>query len=258
VEHLFVDAIDAADQLIYIETQYFSSTRIRKALLQRMCAPDRSRLQIVVVVNERAEAFKEEIAVGLRQAKNVERLRQVAQTNGHALGVYFTVSDGAGEQQRSTYIHSKMMAVDDRFLTVGSANLTNRSLEVDSELHVSWEAAPGEKLCRGIRRLRVSLLAEHAGLAGPAAIRPLVAIPGLVERLNDVAARPGARLRVHGPARPGQEAAMKIIDPEDLPFDPTRAVFPDGEAEQDDECDSDRSYEVMEGVRNWGGRRAGR
>ena len=31
------------------------------------------------------------------------------------------------------------MIVDDRFLTVGSANLTNRSMGLDSELHVAWE-----------------------------------------------------------------------------------------------------------------------
>jgi phospholipase D1/2 len=242
VEHLFVDAITAADRLIYIETQYFSSTRIRKALLQRMRAADRPRLQIVVIVNERAEAFKEEIAVGLRQAKNIARLREVAAATGHALGVYCSLSDGAGEAQRPTYIHSKLMLVDDRFLTVGSANLTNRSMEVDSELHVAWESDErSPRLVRAIRRLRVSLLAEHAGLAGKAAIRPLVAIEGLVDRLNQVAGRAGARLQVHGPTRPAQEKVMAIIDPEDLPFDPARAEFSDGAAapDSDDEADVD-------------------
>ena len=246
VEHLFVDAIAAADRLIYIETQYFSSTRIRKALLERMRAADRPSLQIVIVVNERAEAFKEEIAVGLRQAKNIERLRQVAGRTGHALGVYFSLSDGQGEAQRSTYIHSKLMAVDDRFLTVGSANLTNRSMEVDSELHVAWESDErSPRLARAIRRLRVSLLAEHAGLGGPAAIRPLVAIDGLVERLNQVAGADGARLKIHGPPRPGQQTAMAMIDPEDLPFDPSRAQFPDGEAEPDEDEDEDDTHEAM-------------
>lgn len=243
VEHLFVDAIDAADHLIYIETQYFSSTRMRKALIERMRAADRSRLQIVVVVNERAEAFKEEVAVGLRQAKNIARLRQVAAATGHALGVYYSLSDGEGEQQQPTYIHSKLMSVDDRFLTVGSANLSNRSMEVDSELHVAWEAPPHQPPTRSIRRLRVSLMAEHAGLAGAAAIRPLVAIPGLVARLDQLAARPGARLRIHGPPSPAQQTAMKIVDPEDLPFDPARAQYVDGAAEEDD--DSDRTYEVI-------------
>jgi phospholipase D1/2 len=151
VLQLFIDAITAADQLIYIETQYFSSSRICQALVERMRAPGRPGLQIVVVVNERAEALKEEIAVGLRQAKNLERLRRVAASTDHALGLYFSLSDGAGKTQRATYIHSKLLAVDDRFLNVGSANLTNRSMGVDSELHVSWEATAGQtaRLPRG-------------------------------------------------------------------------------------------------------------
>ena len=37
-----------------------------------------------MVLNERAEALKEEIAVGLRQAQNLERLREVAAATGHA------------------------------------------------------------------------------------------------------------------------------------------------------------------------------
>jgi hypothetical protein len=49
----------------------------------------------------------------------------------------------------------------------GSANLTNRSMGIDSELHVSWEAGgvarDDRRLVRAIRRVRVSLLAEHGG-----------------------------------------------------------------------------------------------
>jgi len=241
IEHLFSDAIAAAERLIFIETQYFSSRRICQALVDRMREAGRPRLQIVVVVNQRAEALKEEIAVGLRQARNLERLREVAADTGHALGLYYTLSDGAGQAQRATYIHSKLLAVDDRFLSVGSANLTNRSLGVDSELHVSWEAPPGESRrppSRGIRRLRVSLLAEHAGLEGPAGIRPLLAIDGLVERLDALAARPGARLRKHGPPTDGQRRALALVDPQRLPFDP---VSPDGDDEDDDAPTDERA-----------------
>jgi phospholipase D1/2 len=219
-----------------------------------MRAADRARLQIVIVVNERAEAFKEEVAVGLRQAKNIARLRQVAAATGHALGVYYSLSDGPGEAQRATYIHSKLMLVDDRFLTVGSANLTNRSMEVDSELHVAWESAADDRsrLGRGIRRLRISLLAEHAGLAGTTAIRPLVAIDGLVDRLNQLAGQAGARLQIHGPPRPAQQTAMSIIDPEDLPFDPARAQYPDGEAAADEDDDGDGDDDSYEAIAEQG------
>ena len=236
VERLFLDAIEAADALIYIETQYFSNRRIREALIARMRDAERSRLEIVIVVNERAEAMKEEVAVGLRQAKNLEELRRVAHETGHALGCYFSLCDGANETFRATYIHSKLMVVDDRFLTVGSANLTNRSMGTDSELHASWEVfADAESqlgLARAIRRVRVSLLAEHGGLSGVPDIRALRRIDGVVERLDAIAARPGARLQRHGPPTPEQATAMELIDPEDLPFDPDTS---EGQDEPTDE-----------------------
>jgi phosphatidylserine/phosphatidylglycerophosphate/cardiolipin synthase-like enzyme len=229
VERLFVDALDAAEHLIYIETQYFSSRRIHQALLARMRAPGRAPLQIVVIVNERAEALKEELAVGLRQAEILEHLRRAARDTGHALGIYHSLCDGSFEAFRATYIHSKLMIVDDRFLTVGSANLTNRSMALDSELHVSWEAvgtaAVDRRLRRAIRRLRVSLLAEHSGLAGPG-IRGLVRVDALVARLDALASRPPARLQPLGPPTAAQRAVMELVDPQELPFDSEVAESP--------------------------------
>jgi phosphatidylserine/phosphatidylglycerophosphate/cardiolipin synthase-like enzyme len=234
VEALFTDAIGAAERLIFIETQYFSSRRIREALIERMARTDRPRLEIVVLVNERAEALKEELAVGLRQAQNLEQLRRSAAPSGHRLGLYYSICDGVTEAFRNTYLHSKLLAIDDRFLTVGSANLTNRSMGTDSELHVSWEANGSDRdnrrLARAIRRVRVSLLAEHAGLGGIRAVRSIARIGGLAERLDELAARPGARLQRHGPPTPIQAAAMKVADPEVLPFDPDTS--PEREADE--------------------------
>ncbi len=224
VEHLFVDAIAAAERLVFIETQYFSSRRIRDALIERMERADGPRLDIVVLVNERAEALKEELAVGLRQAQNLDLLRDAAAKSGHRLGLYYSVCDGPTDDFRCTYIHSKILAVDDRFLTVGSANLTNRSMGIDSELHVTWEALgtgrDDRRLARAIRHVRVSLLAEHGGLEGFRSIRSIARSERLVERLDALAAIPGARLQRHGPPTPAQEAAMKVVDPTTLPFDP--------------------------------------
>jgi phospholipase D1/2 len=220
VERLFEDAIAAADRLIYIETQYLSSRRIREALVQRMRAAGRPRPEIVIVVNEQAEALKEELAVGLRQARNLEVLRDVASGTGCALGCYFSVCDGAHETFRATYIHSKLMIVDDRFLTVGSANLTNRSMGLDSELHVTWEHDGDHgRLVDAIRNVRISLLAEHTGLAGTDAAG-LDVMEGLVARLDAITLRAGARLQRHGAPTPAQQTAMQLIDPDDLPFDP--------------------------------------
>src|SRR6185503_4709824 len=121
---------------------------------------------------------------------------------------------------RATYIHSKLMIVDDRFLTVGSANLTNRSMELDSELHAAWEQeGDSGPLVDSIRNVRVSLLAEHAGLS-PAAATGLEAMDGLVARLDAMAARADARLQPLPAPTPAQQTAMQVVDPDDLPFDP--------------------------------------
>jgi phosphatidylserine/phosphatidylglycerophosphate/cardiolipin synthase-like enzyme len=242
VEALFVDAIDAAEALIYAETQYFSSRRICAALERRMRRADRPRLEIVIVVNERAEALKEELAVGLRQAENLARLRRVAAETGHALGLYHSRCAGAGEGFEATYIHSKLLVVDDRFLTVGSANLTNRSMGVDSELHASWEVPRGHggPAARAIQRVRLSLLAEHCGIPGGAAIRALAPVRGLVKRLDEWAQRPGARLQRHGPPTPVQAAVLELVDPQALPFDPEAAGA--DEAGRDEPADDARRH----------------
>ena len=233
VEHLFEDAIAAADRLIYVETQYLSSRRMREALARRMLASGRPRPAIVIVVNEHAEALKEELAVGLRQARNLEVLRDIASRTGCPLGCYFSLCDGEHDTFRATYIHSKLMIVDDRFLSVGSANLTNRSMGLDSELHLAWEHEGGDGgLLDSIRNVRVSLLAEHAGLPAEDAAG-LEPIEGLVARLDDIASRDGARLQRHGEPTPAQRTAMQLVDPDDLPFDPETTAAEDAAGTRD-------------------------
>ncbi len=212
------EAIDRAERLIYIETQYFSSREIREALERRMRAQGRTPLQIVVLVNARAEAFKEQIAVGLRQTENLVWLGRVAHETGHSWGCYFTLADGTPESR--TYIHTKLFIVDDELLNVGSANLTNRSMGLDTELNLVWDVRgheAGERVARAIKDVRVSLLAEHAGVSDP---KILTTIDGLVERLDALAKRTDSRLRRHPAPTPGERDAIAIVDPQQLPFDP--------------------------------------
>lgn len=254
VERLFIDAIGAAEQLIYIETQYFSSSAVCEAFVSRMSDRERPKLQIVVILNPKPEALKEEIALGLRQAKILTRLGYTAASTGHALGVYGTLSDGEGPDRPSTYIHSKLLLVDDRFLTVGSANLTNRSMGVDTELHASWEARASSEadgaLRERIRSVRVSLLAEHTGLRADAAGAlpvDLASVDGLVARLDGLTAAENGRLTRHVLASTREKQIMKLIDPDVLPFDPAQPDYGDeAEGLEDEELHSRRWF--MSGV----------
>ena len=189
----------------------------------RMREPGRTRLEIVLILNMRGETLKEQAAVGLAQAQNVGRLRQVAGETGHALGMYYTLPacDAEEPPERATYIHSKLMIVDDRFLTVGSANLTNRSLVLDTELNLSVETQqPDDALARSIHAVRVSLLAEHTGGA------ELTQCEGLVAELDRLAGQgegtrtEPCRLRFHPSPTLSERAALSLIDPQSLPFDP--------------------------------------
>jgi hypothetical protein len=62
-------------------------------------------------------------------------------------------------------LHSKMMVVDDEWLRIGSANINNRSMGVDTECDVAIEAAGRADVAKAIRDLLNKLLAEHLGVA---------------------------------------------------------------------------------------------
>ncbi|WP_438014432.1 phospholipase D-like domain-containing protein [Sorangium sp. So ce315] len=228
IRDLYLDAIDGAERFIYIETQYLSSQDIADGIERRMRAEGRPPLDVVLVLNMEAETMKEQIAVGLSQAKVLGRLRAAAAETGHRLGVYYTLP-ACGEDEtaeRATYIHSKVMIVDDRFLTVGSANLTNRSLSIDTELNASVETDdPDDALGRSIRRARASLIGEHLGDL------EFDRADGLVTYLDAVASPPtgprapgsSCRLRIHPSPTADERVLLEVIDPHALPFDPAAA-----------------------------------
>jgi phospholipase D1/2 len=237
IRTLYIDAIEAAEQLIYIETQYFSSHVMGEVLERRMRDASKPLLEIVLVINMKGETLKEQAAVGLAQAELVGRMRVIAAETGHHLGIYYTnPACGPDDQpQHTTYIHSKLMVVDDRFLTVGSANLTNRSMAVDTELNASVETRDAsDELARSIRTARALLLGEHTG--GP----PIEQSSGLVSALDQLAAgtdpAAGCRLRRHPSPTSDEQAILALLDPQTLPFDP------------DSVEDHDRS--LMSGIKN--------
>jgi phosphatidylserine/phosphatidylglycerophosphate/cardiolipin synthase-like enzyme len=197
IVRLYRDAIAAADELIYLENQYFSSQAVFEALTERLKAPGRPKLDVVLVLPKRLPSWVEAAAMGPPRLTMLDALRQTAEETGHRLGLYGSASKAAGGEEVPVLIHSKLLAVDDRFLTVGSANASNRSMGLDTELNVSWEAAPRDrKLARSIRDARAGLLAEHCGLSTRSAERrELRRRRGLVGVLDRLADDPSTRLR---------------------------------------------------------------
>jgi phospholipase D1/2 len=221
IRRLFLDAIDAAEELIYIENQYFSSKALYQGLVARMMDKSRPRLDIVLMIAKDADAFLEQISIGIAQEKLVRGLREIAIEEGHSLGIYYPASVGADGEEVATYIHSKLFLVDDRFLSIGSANMNNRSMGYDTELNVAWEGLSRDlKVIESIREVRVNLLAEHTGLDLTES-HELQRTQGLVSYLNRLADDRACRLR-HHPVESvsGQYPWVTSILPEGLPFDP--------------------------------------
>ncbi len=192
IRRLFTEALLSATHLIYIESQYITSRAFTQALIERLKDGSRSTLEIVIIMPARLEGRMEKATIVGPQRLVLSALTQTAKEHGHSLGVFapLTPTQARAHTQDqeitcSTYVHSKLMIVDDRFLTIGSANTTNRSMGLDSELNLAWDCATSDgELERGIRALRISLLAEHVRLSPEQAKIEHFEANGLCEKLR--------------------------------------------------------------------------
>jgi phosphatidylserine/phosphatidylglycerophosphate/cardiolipin synthase-like enzyme len=193
IRALYMDAIREAKAFVYIETQYITSRALHEALVARFCDESQPPLQVIIVVPRGGDTFKEELALGAAEEQLLASIERVAWDRGHLLRVLYSGPSDGSESSLPTFIHSKVLVVDDRFLSIGSANCTNRSFGLDSELNLVWETDERRgPLGRSIARLRASLLSEHAGIAHD---ERLMETDGLVQRL-DALVEAGTRLRL--------------------------------------------------------------
>ena len=159
VEALYLDMIARARRYIYIENQYFTAHSIGDALEARLREPGGP--EVVVVTRLLSHGWLEENTMGVLRSKLVERLRS-ADVEAR-FNVYYPDMPGLAEGT-CVDVHSKMMAVDDEWLRIGSANINNRSMGVDTECDVAIEAGGRNEIARVIRNFRDDLLAEHLGV----------------------------------------------------------------------------------------------
>jgi uncharacterized membrane protein YdjX (TVP38/TMEM64 family) len=156
VERLYLDMIARARRHIYIENQYFTSHRIADAVARRLAEPDGP--EIVLVTRLLSHGWLEEVTMHVLRSRLVRELRE-ADRYGR-FHVYYPHVEGLAEGT-CVDVHSKMMAVDDEWLRIGSSNLSNRSMGLDSECDVAFEAKGDPRVSEVIRDFRCGLIAEH-------------------------------------------------------------------------------------------------
>jgi phosphatidylserine/phosphatidylglycerophosphate/cardiolipin synthase-like enzyme len=209
VEQLFLDQIAGAERFIYAENQYFASRRIAQAIAQRLDRDDCP--EIVLVEPLSSNGWLQAVAMDSARARLIEALRR-RDRNGR-LRIYHPYT-AAGEP---IYVHAKIVVVDDRVLRVGSANMNNRSLRLDTECDVTIDAGVGGNAPRSgaIRAIREGLIAEHLGLdraALSAAIGEEGSLIGMLERLRADRLRPYETPDIN--AVEAWLADNEILDPE--------------------------------------------
>ena len=194
IERLYLDAIASARRCIYIESQYFASGSITRAIAARLIEPDGP--EVVIVNPEAAQGAIEDAAM------HVTRSTMMLALQARDRFRRFRMVSPVNAADESIYVHAKLLIVDDMHLRVGSSNIDRRSMGFDTEADVAVIAREPADRAR-IRAIRSALLAEHLGVSVEeveAAVEDCGGLIGAIDRLNAQGPR---RLEVLIPRDPG-------------------------------------------------------
>ena len=212
IEALYVDMIRSAKRFVYAENQYFASRIIAKAIAERLqeAAPP----EFVIVNPHSADGWLEDKAMSSARAELMEVVRE-CDRHGR-FRIYYPVTEG----REDIYVHSKITIVDDQMIRVGSANLNNRSMGLDSECDLMIDASlPGNEGAEAvISMLRADLMAEHLGCSVDTIDAKLAETGSLIRTIESFSSSEGRGLVVFVPEKPdalGQKLAEnQTLDPE--------------------------------------------
>ena len=143
----YLRALRSAESLIYLETQYLWSPEIVAVLREKLRRPPSDRFRIVLVLPVKPKGGGDDTRGALAEL--------IAADRGHGRVLACCLFARAGLTADPIYVHAKIGIVDDRWLTIGSANLNDHSLFNDTELNV---VTHDPSLAH---RTRLALWAEH-------------------------------------------------------------------------------------------------
>lgn len=159
VEQLYVDSIGAAERYIYIENQYLSSHRIAEALKARLEKNEGP--EIVIVLPQKTGGWLEQHTMDILRNRIMYILKEA---DAHdRLRIFYPRL--AVDPEITLMVHAKVMVIDDSFVRIGSSNLSNRSLGLDSECDLAIAGGRHDVSSRTIASFRNRLLAEHLGVS---------------------------------------------------------------------------------------------
>lgn len=148
-------AIAEAQSWVYLENQYLTSEALKRALAHAITDPSRPDLEVIILINNSVDIP----GYGQLQGRLLADLQQVLASAPTPMPGRRSARDRFGvftlwshEQYDgldlviANYVHSKVAAVDDRWATVGSANLDGASLNAMQWSTEDWQALVGRTI----------------------------------------------------------------------------------------------------------------
>jgi phosphatidylserine/phosphatidylglycerophosphate/cardiolipin synthase-like enzyme len=212
---LTIDLIKSARRSLYIEAQYFCAHTVGEVLEKSLSAAEGP--EIVIVASGSSHGAMERWIMSSNRERLTRRLQRADQYG--RLRVFHPVvptADGEGD----VLIHAKVVVADDRVVRIGSSNLNNRSMGLDTECDLAIEGS--DPATRGaVARMRDRLLAEHLDV-DPARVAETIEAKGSLIRAIDELNRNPRGLRDFeidgaGPTKP--VVGTWLLDPP-RPFEP--------------------------------------
>jgi phosphatidylserine/phosphatidylglycerophosphate/cardiolipin synthase-like enzyme len=177
IAQTYQQAINQAERFIYLESQYLWVEGLRLFNITRLGWQSRKMRALVEDLALAAERGVH-IALVLPDHPNVgravtdETIQWLRDHAPHAVAEhrlhFYTLATSSPDARehamryRPVYVHAKVAVIDDRWATVGSANLNSRGMSHDAEMNV---VIAQQAFASGLRRI---LWAEHTGVPLPA------------------------------------------------------------------------------------------
>ena len=217
VRALHFDAIASARRYIFAENQYFTSLAIARAFARRLAEDNPP--EIAVLSPYTQSGWLEISTMGVLRARIHRMLRDADRHQRYRL--YCPMLKWLDRAEGCLNIHSKVLIVDDALLMIGSSNLSDRSMALDTECNLVIDSRGEPRLSALIAGLRERLLAEHLGCTA-----------------NDVAHATAREHSLHAAiasldhdgerslpsVEPDFDAALDAVVPDRHLFDPERAL----------------------------------
>lgn len=157
IEQVYLDEIAKAEKFIYIENQFLCSDEIARAINRQLVA--KPALRVLAISCWEPQGIMERKSMWGGRV----RFRDLIEANGvkDRVVLAYPVSQECGEKA-VVRIHSKLMVIDDKWMHLGSSNINNRSMGMDTECDVTLIGSH-EAARQKIAAVRTDLIREHCG-----------------------------------------------------------------------------------------------